>query len=354
MRYALIGCGRIASLHLSSALACSLEVVSLCDVQQTAIETLLFSLGLQNLPVKRFVDFRAMLDSCELDLVAIATDSGSHAKIAKECLKRGVAVLVEKPMALHLNDADEMIALAEKQGVPLGVCQQNRFNDATLLVREAQKREAFGRLSHVSVEVRWWRDKQYFDQSPWRGTWAKDGGALMNQCIHGLDLMRWFGGSSIERVSGVLANRYHPYLEVEDVGLGFVEFSNGALGSLEGTTNLYRENLEERIAVIGEKGTACLGGESAQLVETWQFEDLGTQDLRQKLQSQQFASVYGTSHERVYAEFLQACMQNRRPTVDGQCGRDALELVLALYKSHLDKKPISLPLHDFGTEGMHL
>ncbi len=354
MRYALIGCGRIAPNHLPSALACKMEVVALCDRDGVAIDVLLNSLSLENLAVKRFTDYRKMLDSCDLDLVAIATDSGSHAEIALACMARGISVLVEKPMALNLSDADRMIEVAEKQHVMLAVCQQNRFNDATVLVREALHRQAFGKLSHIGVQVRWARERSYYEQGTWRGTWAKDGGALMNQCIHGLDLMRWFGGSKIDRVYGRLANRQHPYLEVEDLGLGWVEFSNGVLGTFEGTTNVYQQNLEERVSIIGQQGTAVLGGECAQDIEIWQFSDPQIQASASSNKAELPLSVYGNSHVRVYEECMRSWEEKRQPAVDGHAGRDALELVLAIYKSHLDNAPVSLPLYDFGTEAMHL
>lgn len=354
IRYALIGCGRIAPNHLPSALACGMDVVALCDTNPAAIDVLLEGLNLPRLHVNRYSDYRTMLDSESLDLVAIATDSASHAEIAKYCLAQGVAVLVEKPMALSLSDADEMLALSQEHGVPLGVCQQNRFNDASLLVKKALDSGGFGKLSHVSVQVRWWRDAAYYAQDSWRGTWEKDGGALMNQCIHGLDLMRWFGGSEISTVSATLANRCHPYLEVEDVGIGFVQFTNGAIGSFEGTTNLYKKNLEERITLIGEKGTVVLGGECAQEIEVWEFSDPAIQALRNEIDHSVQSSVYGSSHSRVYADFKRALLTSVQPTVDGRCGRDALELVLAAYKSHVDKASVSLPLYDFGTLSMHL
>lgn len=354
IRYALIGCGRIAPNHLPSALACGMEVVALCDINPQAIDVLLKGLGLSDLPVKRYSDYRQMLACESLDMVAVATDSGSHAGIAKECLSRGIAVLVEKPMALSLADADEMLALSQKHSVLLGVCQQNRFNDASLLVRKALDSGGFGKLSHISVQVRWWRDADYYAQDTWRGTWEKDGGALMNQCIHGLDLMRWFGGTDISSVSATLANRYHPYLEVEDVGIGFVRFAGGAIGSFEGTTNLYKENLEERITLIGENGTVVLGGECAQKIEVWDFSDSAIQALGDKADLTEQSSVYGSSHSRVYTEFAHAFLCGGQPSVDGRCGRDALELVLAAYKSHLVNAPVSLPLYGFDTQVMHL
>ncbi len=354
IRYALIGCGRIAPNHLPSALGCGMEVVALCDTNAQAIDALLEGLGLSDLPVKRYSDYRQMLACESLDMVAVATDSGSHARIAKDCLARNLAVLVEKPMALSLSDADQMIALSRKHKVPLGVCQQNRFNDASLMVRKALDGGGFGNLSHVSVQVRWWRDADYYAQDAWRGTWEKDGGALMNQCIHGLDLMRWFGGSTITTVSATLANRYHPYLEVEDVGIGYVRFAGGAIGSFEGTTNLYKENLEERITLIGENGTVVLGGECAQKIEVWDFSDSAIQALGDEADLSEQSSVYGSSHSRVYADFAHAVLCGGQPTVDGRCGRDALELVLAAYKSHLDGTQVALPLYGFDTRAMHL
>nr|WP_319473968.1 Gfo/Idh/MocA family oxidoreductase [uncultured Sphaerochaeta sp.] len=354
MRYALIGCGRIAYNHLPSALAVGMEVVALCDINSQAIDALLSGLELQDLPIERYQDYRKMLDSCNLDMVAIATDSGSHAEIALECLARGINVLVEKPMALSLSDADNMLEMAKKQQVMLSVCQQNRFNDASQIIRSALDVKSFGSLSHISVQVRWARDRSYYQQANWRGTWEKDGGALMNQCIHGLDLMRWFAGGKIDRVYGRLANRYHPYLEVEDLGIGYIEFSNGVIGSFEGTTNVFEKDLEERLMIIGERGTAALGGEYGQHIEAWNFSDSKIQKLGGLRQEEPFSSIYGTSHQRVYEDCKRSIEEHRRPYVSAQDGRDALELVLAIYKSHLDKAPVSLPLTDFSTKDMHL
>jgi len=236
----------------------------------------------------------------------------------------------------------------------LGVCQQNRLNDSTLLVKEALDRGAFGALSHVSVQVRWWRDKSYYDQASWRGTWEKDGGALMNQCIHGLDLMRLFGGEEITEVSGTIANRSHPYLEVEDVGVGYVRFADGVIGTFEGTTNLFEKNLEERITLIGETGTVVLSGESAQEIEMWHFKDPEAMALAEYFDPPPADSVYGNSHRRVYYRFKEA-MEGKRPLeLDGQCGKRALELVLAIYKSHTERGPVALPLDSFSTALMRL
>jgi len=354
VRYALIGCGRIAPQHLPFALESGFEVVALCDTQSSAIDSLLAATGLCDLSVQRFTDYTKMLESCALDVVAIATDSGSHSEIALNCLKHGISVLVEKPMALSIEDAEEMIAAAQEQGVLLGVCQQNRLNDSTLLVKDALSRGAFGTLSHVSVQVRWWRDNSYYEQAPWRGTWEKDGGALMNQCIHGLDLMRLFGGEEIRQVSGYIANRNHPSLEVEDVGVGFVRFANGVIGTFEGTTNLYEKNLEERITVIGEKGTVVLSGESAQDVEVWHFADPEVMALLKHFDPPPTDSVYGNSHRRVYHLFKEALEGTRPLALDGRCGKRALELVLAIYQSHREGRTVTLPLTSFSTKEMSL
>ncbi len=354
MRYALIGCGRIAPQHLPFALESGFDVVALCDLDDGAIDTLLTTTGLTGLQVQRFCDYRQMVEQCAPDVVAVTTDSGSHSEIALHCLGRGISVLVEKPMALSIEDADKMIAVAEEQGVLLGVCQQNRLNDATLLVKEALDRGSFGTLSHVSVEVRWWRDASYYEQAPWRGTWEKDGGALMNQCIHGLDLMRLFAGAEIREVSGLIANRLHPYLEVEDLGVGFVRFADGVVGTFEGTTNLYEKNLEERITLIGEQGTVVLGGEAAQEIEVWHFKDPEAMALLEHFNPAPTDSVYGNSHRRVYHRFKEALESERPLELDGHCGRGALELVLAIYKSHLEGGPVALPLDSFSTRQMHL
>lgn len=202
------------------------------------------------------------MEENELDLVGIATESGIHAEIALYCIEHNINVIIEKPMAMSIEDADKIIKLSEEKGVKVSACHQNRFNIAVQEMRKALEAGRFGKLSHGSIHVRWNRNENYYTQAPWRGTWSQDGGALMNQCIHGIDLLRWMLGNEIDEVYGVTKQQFHDYLEAEDIGMAVVKFKNGAVATIEGTTNVYPKNLEETLYLFGENGTVKLGGKS--------------------------------------------------------------------------------------------
>ena len=186
MKYALIGCGRISTNHIKAAINNKLEIVAVCDIVKENMENVLEKHGLtEEKSIKRYVDYKKMIDENEIQLISIATESGIHADIALYCIDKGINVIIEKPMAMSLTDADKIITLAEKKHVKVSACHQNRFNIAVQEMRKALEAGRFGKLSHGAIHVRWNRNKDYYIQAPWRGTWAQDGGALMNQCIHG-------------------------------------------------------------------------------------------------------------------------------------------------------------------------
>ena len=226
-----------------------IEFIAACDLLPEAIETLLEKHGLEkDESIARYTDYKQMLaEHPEIELVAIATDSGVHAEITLYCIDQGVNVIVEKPMTMSMADAEEVIRRSEEKGVKVSVCHQNRFNVAIQEMRHALEAGRFGRLSHGSINVRWNRGKQYYDQAAWRGKWASDGGCLFNQCIHGIDLLRWMMGDEVEEVYGVTKQQFHDYLECEDIGMAVVKFKNGAVGTIEGTVNVYPKNLEETL-----------------------------------------------------------------------------------------------------------
>ena len=259
MRYALIGCGRISKNHIKAALNNHLDIVAVCDVDPDHIQSLLEEFSLESEEsIQRFSDFRKMLEVCQPELVSVATVSGLHAEIAMECIRQGVHVIIEKPMAMSLSDADEIIRLSEKMGVKVSACHQNRFNLAVQKTRQALEQGRFGRMSHGSVHVRWNRNRAYYEQAPWRGTWEQDGGCLMNQCIHGIDLLRWMMGDEVEEVYGMTNRQFHDYIEAEDVGMAVIRFKNGSVATIEGTTNVFPKNLEETLYLFGESGTVKL------------------------------------------------------------------------------------------------
>lgn len=352
MNYALIGCGRIAVNHIKAVLNNNLNLVAVCDLVPSHIDLLFEKTGYEGDP-DRYQDFRLMLDEHpELELVAIATDSGVHAEIALACIDRGIHVIVEKPMAMSVADAEAMIAKMEEKHVKLSVCHQNRFNLAVQRMRSAVESGRFGKLSHGSVHVRWNRNLAYYEQAPWRGKWASDGGALMNQCIHGIDLLRWMMGDEVEEVYGQTRQQFHHYLECEDVGMAILKFRNGAIATIEGTVNVYPKNLEETLYLFGEKGTVKLGGTSCNNIDVWDFADEEVTDETARGLKEATSNVYGNGHTSLYADMIAAIREDRTPYVDAFAGRNALEVVLAIYKSQLTGLPVKLPLKDFASTDM--
>ena len=353
MRYALIGCGRIATNHMKAAVNNQLEISAVCDVVQEHMEVLLAKHELQNdMSILRYTDYKSMIQEVKPDLVSIATESGIHAEIALFCIDHGVHVIIEKPMAMSISDANEIIRHSEEKHVKVSACHQNRFNIAVQEMRHALEAGRFGRLSHGSIHVRWNRNQGYYDQAPWRGTWAQDGGALMNQCIHGIDLLRWTFGGEIEEVYGQTRQQFHDYLEAEDVGMAVVKFKNGAIATIEGTTNVYPKNLEETLYIFGEKGTVKIGGTSTHNIDVWDFADESEADTKNKGLQEETSNVYGNGHTSLFADMIDAIQNDRKPYVDAYAGRDALELVLAIYKSQKEGHAVRLPLENFASTDM--
>lgn len=350
MKYALIGCGRIAVNHVKAQAANNLEFVALCDIDPSKFDIVLekaesgtFSKS------KRYTDYKQMLaEHPEIELVAIATESGNHATIALDCIDAGKNIIIEKPIAMSITDADEIIARAEQKGVKVSVCHQNRFNVAIQKTRVALEAGRFGKLSHGTIHIRWNRNKDYYAQAPWRGTWAEDGGCLMNQCIHGIDLLRWMMGGKPTLVYAQTRQRFHDYLEAEDVGVAVATFADGSVGVIEGTTNVYPKNLEETLCLFGETGTVKIGGTSTNNIDVWDFADETEDDQALKGLKEQTSNVYGNGHISLYADVIDAIKNDREPYVDAVAGRDALEVVLAIYKSQKTGLPVELPLKDFA------
>ena len=354
MNYALIGCGRIATNHVKAVLNNNLKFVAACDIEPDNIESLLAKHDLNNdTSIERYTDYKEMIEAHpELELVAIATSSGAHAEIALYCIDHGINVIIEKPMAMSMADAEEIIKRSEEKGVKVSACHQNRFNVAVQQMRNALEAGRFGKLSHGSIHVRWNRGKQYYEQAPWRGTWAEDGGCLMNQCIHGIDLLRWMMGDEVVSVYGVTRQQQHDYLEVEDIGMAVVTFANGAVATIEGTTNVYPQNLEETLYLFGEKGTVKLGGKSTNNIDVWDFADETEADEKNKGLEEATSNVYGNGHTSLYADVIDAIKNDRKPYVDAVAGRNALEMILSIYKSVKTGEVVKLPLTDFASLDM--
>ena len=354
MKYALIGCGRIATNHVKAVVNNGLEFVAACDIMPENIEILLNKHGLQeDSSIVRYKDYKKMIEEQpEIELIAIATPSGSHAEIALYCIDRGINVIIEKPMAMSMTDAEEIILRSCEKDVKVCVCHQNRFNVAVQRTRKALETRRFGKLSHGSIHVRWNRNQDYYTQAPWRGTWKDDGGYLMNQCIHGIDLLCWMMGDQADTVYGVTRRQQHHHLQAEDLGMAVVTFKSGAVATIEGTTNVYPQNLEETLYLFGENGTVKIGGKSTNNLDVWDFADETEADKANKGLEEQTSNVYGNGHTSLYTDVIDAIKNNHEPYVNAIAGRNALEIVLAIYKSMKLGEPVKLPVTDFGSLNM--
>ncbi len=356
---AMVGCGRVAPSHMTAAAANhkSVRLVTTCDVVPERAEAMrqhylkkMEDAGVEPSPAGKVAatgDYDEVLANPAVDVVVIATESGYHAQMAQAALEMDKHVLVEKPISLDTRDARRLIATAADRGLTLGVCHQNRFNPPVQMLRRALESGDFGKLIYGTVHVRWSRDDAYYKSAAWRGTYALDGGCLMNQCIHGIDLLLWMMGEA-ERVYAETGTFLRP-IEAEDLGLAVVRFRNGARGIIEGTTCIYPDNLEETLNIFGETGTCCLGGIAVNKVESFLTAAAANGDIDGDL-AQAVDSVYGKGHTPLYADYFAAVRTGRPPYVDGFAGLQAMEMVLAIYKSAACGQPVELPLGDYSTQ----
>lgn len=353
MNFALIGCGRISGNHITAALVNQLEIKAVCDIiEEKALDLIdRFSLD-EDFGAKGYTDYKKMIEENELDLIAVATDSGTHAEIALYCIEHSINVIIEKPVAMSMDDADRIIEAMKRKGVKVCANHQNRFNIAVQHLKNAIDEGRMGKLSHGAVAVRWSRGEDYYSQDEWRGTWGQDGGTLMNQCIHGIDLLRWLLGDEADEVYGATRRQFHDYIEAEDVGAAVIKFKNGTVATVEGTVNAYRDDMEETIYVFGQKGNVKLGGTSANKIDVWKFENENEDDIKSKNLKEDTKNVYGNGHTSLYRDMISAITDGREPYVDIYAGKRALETVLAIYKSQKTGKPVKLPLEGFSSKEM--
>lgn len=384
LRFAIIGCGRISYKHIEAVVKNFDEafLVAVCDiVEEKAVKSAdlykemlekeginLFSTGcnsqiaadlmIENKNTKEkllpsiYTDYKEMLKCEEIDVITIATESGYHCQIALDCLNAEKHIIVEKPMALSTNDADQMIEIARKNNKKLCVCHQNRFNIPIQMLRTAIEKDRFGKLVNGTARVLWNRNMSYYTQAPWRGTWELDGGTLMNQCIHNIDLLQWMMGGEVDTVYAQTGNFLRD-IEAEDFGAIMIRFKNGAIGLVEGTACVYPKNLEETLSIFGEKGTTCIGGLAVNKIETWRFAD--ELDREEDILSDQDGdpdSVYGFGHTPLFKDLIEAIKEDREPLINGKEGKKAMNIILAAYKSQRDNVIIKMDNFEFSTLDM--
>lgn len=337
-RVAFVGCGRISGNHFDALSKIEgLDLVAVCDT----VEARAREAG-ERLGVPWFTSQEQMLQSVECDVVSIATPSGLHPQHGIVAARAGKHVVCEKPMAITLSSADELVKACDDANVHLFVVKQNRLNATIQLVKRALDKGRFGRLYMANATVRWTRPQEYYDQAPWRGTWEFDGGAFMNQASHYVDLMQWFMGpvESVMAKTATMARR----IEAEDSGAALLKFRNGAIGVMEVTMLTFPKNYEGSITILGEKGTVRVGGTAVNRIEHWQFADYDDDDKLVEAANTNPPSVYGFGHEPYYRNVLRVLRGEAAPDTDGRGGRKSLELILGIYESAKTGRDVPLPL----------
>lgn len=326
LKIGLIGCGRISKNHFEAiAQQEDAQVVACCDIIEERAKE---AAGKYNIPIWT-TNYEEMLSDPQIDLISICTPSGLHPVHGIQAAKAGKHVLTEKPMACRLNEADELIKACNEAGVRLFVVLQNRLNPAIQLARKAFEEGRFGRIYMITSNVFWTRPQNYYDMAPWRGTWALDGGAFMNQASHYVDMVQWFGGA-IEEVKSITATLARN-IEAEDTGSAIIRFKSGAIGSINVTMLTYPKNMEGSITILGEKGTVRIGGTSMNKIERWEFADQQPYDNEIEQYNTNPTSVYGFGHTGYYRNIIKSLEDAEVPISTGHEGRKSLYLLEQIY-----------------------
>jgi predicted dehydrogenase len=337
IHFGLIGCGRVAPRHAQSfAQLRETRLLAVADVKYTRAEHFAAEYG-----ADAYSNYADLLDRRDVDAVSICVPSGLHARVALDALDAGKHVLVEKPIALSLADADRMIAAAQRKGLALAVVLQNRYNHPMRRLRRLIDAGGLGPLHLGAVTVRWYRPQSYYEDG-WHGTRAMDGGALMNQSIHHIDALQWFMGPAVavRAYTATLAHR----MEAEDAGVAILRFAGGALATVEGSTLTWPQNLEGSVSLFGARGSVKVGGTALNRIVLWKVE--GQLEQEAELLTSQVVdppSVYGYSHREVIHDFARALLDGRAPGTPGTEARKSLELVLAMYESAQQGREVLLP-----------
>ena len=353
----LVGCGRISKNHLKAIVSNQneAELVGICDNNPDNLDNafsifkeLTNNLKIVNLP-KVFNNFDNLISNIKnnlikVDLIVLATPSGLHPKQVKMAASAGVNVCTEKPMATKYSEGKEMIEACKIANVRLFVVKQNRFNSTLQLVKRQLDNGRFGIISLVSVNVFWQRPQSYYDLDAWRGTWELDGGALMNQASHYVDLLTWMIGplKTISASTSTIGRN----IEVENNAVIQMAYANGALGTMAVSMNTFPKNLEGSITILGEKGSVRVGGTSVNKIDIWDFLDSNEDDAKIEEVNYQTKSVYGNGHVAFYKNMISSLKGFEEPMCDGEEGLKSLEILEAAYKSSRLKKVINLPLNE--------
>lgn len=339
IRMALVGCGRISANHFGAMEqhADQIEIVDVCDIDHAALKKAVMRTGAQG-----HDSLTQMLKTTLADIVVLTTPSGLHPEQTIEVAQSGRHVMTEKPMATRWQDGLRMVKACDDAGVRLFVVKQNRRNATLQLLKAAVEQKRFGRIYMVNINVFWTRPQEYYDSAKWRGTWEFDGGALMNQASHYVDLLDWLIGpiESIQAYTSTLARD----IEVEDTGVLSIRWRSGALGSMNVTMLTYPKNLEGSITILGEKGSVRVGGVAVNEIQHWEFADKLPEDEQIASASYATTSVYGFGHPIYYDNVVKVMRGQAEPETDGREGLKSLEVLIAAYMAARDGRRVALPL----------
>jgi len=350
--FGIIGAGLIADFHARAiAEIPNANLLAVCDTIPAKARKLADKFG-----VKAFDSYHEMLKLKQIDIVTIATPSGLHKEPTVAAAKAGKHVICEKPLDITLKRIDDMIKAHEKSGTHLGGIFPYRFNDAMVPLREAINSGRFGTITYAGVYVPWWRTDEYYKDS-WHGTWKLDGGgALMNQSIHMVDMLCDVM-PPIESVQAFVGTLGHPQIEAEDTAVAILRYANGALGIIYGTTASYPGQFR-RFEITGTKGTVIQVENS---FTVWQFADERPEDENIRKRFGKIAGGGGVAdpaaithenHRRNFKAFIDSlesgtplpttCRGKKGGWISGREARKAVEVILAIYKSAREQKPIKL------------
>jgi len=337
-KLALVGCGRISRNHFEALRKIDgLTLTAVCDIVPERANA-----AAQQEGVAAFTAYEDLLQQVDFDVVSVCTPSGLHSVQGAMAARAGKHVITEKPMSITLGQADELVRACDEAGVFLFVVKQNRLNPPIQLLRRAVDKGRFGRIFIANTTVRWQRPQEYYDAAPWRGTWEFDGGAIMNQASHYVDLIQWLVGP-VESVMAKTATQARR-IEAEDSGVALLKFRSGALGVIEVNVLTYPRNLEGSITILGEKGSVKIGGTAVNRVEHWQFADYDDDDKLVDAANTNPPNVYGFGHEGYYRNVLSVLRGEAQPQTDGRAGRKSLELILGIYESAKIGREVPIPL----------
>ena len=356
LNFVIIGCGRIANKIVDGIISNSekAKLVAVCDILEDKMQQIKNRYIEKSNVLDEVIevsDYKKVLEKVKIDVAIISTESGYHEEIGLYFLENGVNIIIEKPIAMSIQGAQKLVDMAKEKNLKLAACHQNRFNYPIQLLKKAIKENRLGRIFNGMARILWTRDDNYYLQAPWRGTWTLDGGTLMNQCIHNIDLINWMMDDEIDTVYAQTSN-YIRNIEAEDYGVILIRYKSGKITTIEGSAIVYPKNLEETLTITGEKGTVVIGGMAVNKINNWRVEGDNEQEYL-SIDCGDPNSVYGYGHEALYKDFIEAIEENREPLVNGVAGLNAVKIILAAYKSQKTGKVIKFEeFNEFSTNDM--